>query len=248
MAFNFRSKSKDAAPDIAAQVASGTYFSNAKQWYKLQFVAPIAHRSWMLLIAGVSVVCALFSIFSLFGLLPINEKPAIPTYINDIDDFVIRGERIRESGEDSVSAVLEFYVAEYVKRRENYQYNRYEGFSNFVVAHSEDSVASQYLEIFGEQNPRSLKNVLSDQGTRVISITGQKIHYNGVKAIANLTFNARFYAENMDIPESNWKVSLEAIYRPIQIAEEIDVIGSDVMLDIKPANFKVTKYEVFQID
>jgi type IV secretory pathway component VirB8 len=232
---------------LAAAVKDGSYFEAAKKWYRAQYILPISQRSWMVLIAGASVICAFTSLLAVGGLLPLNERPALATYVTNTDDYVIRGAAMRLSGEDPSRAVLRFFVSEYVIRRESYAYSRYQDFQNFVLAHSDETVGAEYTSIFGADNPRSLRNVLVDQGSRVIEITKQTEHYDGARVVADVTFSSRFYANKFDLPESVWKVRLEGYYRPMSWLEEIDVIGSDVTLDIRPATFKVSSYELEQI-
>lgn len=234
--------------DLARSVGDGSYFDQAKKWYRAEFVAPIAQRSWMMIIAAASIFCAICGMLALKGLLPLTERPAIPASQDNIDNYVIQGMRLRQGGESIDEAMLRFFFTEYVERRESYSVKRYEDYHNFVKAHSDEESFRQYDEIFGTANPRSLRNVLSDKGRRVIDITEQNITQSGTKAVANMRFTASFSAENMEIPKSQWKVTVEAYFRPLMVNEEIiGVIGSDVALDIRHPTFKVIRYELEQI-
>ncbi len=232
--------------DLQRVVKDGSYFEQARAWYRTEFVLPISQRNWMMLIAAASVFCGLCGVFSFLGLLPINERPTIPASQERIEDYVIYGTRMRESGQTVDEGVLRFFVTEYIERREAYSEKRYEDFYNFVKAHSDEAVFAEYDGIFGTTNPRSLRNVLGAKGRRSITIENQRVSVSGSKIVANATFSASFSAENLDIPRSQWKVIMEATYRPI-MAREIDVAGLDVALDIKPPSFKVTRYALEQI-
>lgn len=233
--------------DVQRAVKDGSYFEQARAWYRVEFVLPISQRSWMMIIAGASVFCALCAVMAFMGLLPLNERPTIPASQDNIENYVIFGERMRDRGQSVEEGVLNFYVAEYIERREAYSHKRYQDFYNFVKAHSDESVFTEYDSIFGTANPRSLYNVLGAKGRRNVTIESQRVSVSGNKVVANAVFGATFSAENLDIPRSRWKVVMEATYRPIIAREKIDVVGSDVALDIKPPSFKVSRYELEQI-
>jgi type IV secretory pathway component VirB8 len=237
------SKKPASADEIEQAIESGDYFAHALGWYRAQFVAPIAQRSWLVLAAGASVTAAIAAIFALFSLLPLTDRPAIPASQENILDYVISGEKLRKSGESRDVAILKFFVREYITRRESYAHARFENYERFVKAHSADDIYEEYERVYGRHNPRSLASVLGELGRRVIEIEQLDVDFVGARASAYVVFKASFFTV-INLPTSRWKVKLRAYYRPMVVNEQVDVIGSDVALDIKPASFKVFKYEL----
>lgn len=236
----------DASAAITQSLEDGSYFAQSLNWYKTVFVAPIGQRSWMLVFAITAIISAFASLLALDGLLPVTNRPAIPATQERIWDYVIAGTRIRQSGEGRDEAILRFFVSEYVKRRETYNRNRFDDFQRFVEKHSTEEVYNQYTSVFGKQNPRSLYNALGKSGRRSIEIEDIRVKFSSASAEARVIFKASFFA-NADLPSSKWRVRLRGFYRPMIVREQLDVIDADVKLDIKPASFKVSEYELEKI-
>ncbi len=134
---------------IKASVADGSYFSDAKDWYFFRYVYPVCERTMLFFItifAGAIFYILTVTITSSF---PIKQEVPIIIRPTDQSKYFPVIKKLKDSVDlDNVDeAVSKYLIAEYVKKREGYDFKKtnLEDLNNQLKYIKNNSSLSEYV-------------------------------------------------------------------------------------------------------
>jgi len=238
-------KSDKMLTDIKADIASGEYFSSAIKWYNELYLVPIAQRNWMLVLAVLSCISALCAFVSLVYILPVIEKISIPVSVPNSENYITDQVKLTQANMTADETILEFFVKEYVIRREEYSFHRYDKDRAYVQAHSDPITFNAYDTVYKRENPRSPAAVLGERGERIITIRNYTIDRTVEPPVATIHFDADIRTRKA-FPKSRWTASLAFYYDSLKVKEVKDPETGEIRLQTEDPVFNVVQYVVSQ--
>lgn len=226
---------------IAKQVRSGEYFSEAQKMYDLDVNDPMTDRYWYILITVFSIAICIAVFVALQGLYPL--KPSVP-FIYSTNDIIEDFPQIKTlrgfDGEDADSALQRFLVDNYVKMREEYNLKNFDRNLTALEIISTKQVFNDYEKFIDKNNPTSPIVMYQRHTERSINILSNKWikstdnKNGGQDFIIQVIYDAKTNKIGQDPQLSRWKVDVAFKYEPIKLDTET--------LAIKPYGFIVTDY------
>jgi type IV secretory pathway component VirB8 len=232
--------------DVNGSVHSGDYFEQAKSWYHESFFLPIAHRNLFQISALLASFIALIALVSCMALLPVNERVTIPVATPNIDDIAIESVYLGKRGTSANDAFLEFFVKEYVTRRESYAFHDYQKNRSFVKANSDPITFAKYDRLFNVSNPRSPAALLGQRGERVIDVQSYRLNADVSPPIATVEFSVEVLGKET-LPKTYWTASLAFYYDSLIVEEVTDPETGALSLRTQDPVFNVVKYVVSKV-
>ncbi len=232
------------SPHIAERIESGEYFKRARVWYQTVYVAPISERSFFLIIALFAGIIALCGFIAVMRLMPMTERPGILIRGENIDDAVPQISKLRERGGDVNQALINFFVATYVERRESYAAEEYDVNYRFIHAQSDTPTFEKYVAGYDRANPESPAARLEQTGQRVVTI--RSINISPITnfeepAVATIEFTTRIDGRDSE-SRTNWTATLQFIYTDLQVIDGVDPKTGKKIEASQDPQFKVVDY------
>jgi type IV secretory pathway component VirB8 len=236
-------KSPKMIKNLKAEIDSGEYFSASVKWYNEVFLMPIAQRNWMLIFAICASVAAFFALISMASILPVVEKRSIPMDVENSESYVADKVKLTKPGMTADQTILEFFVTEYLIRREEYSFHRYDKNRAFVEAHSDPITYSAYDSVYKRENPRSPAAVLGERGERIITIRDVQINRAISPPVATIKFDADIRARK-SFPKTRWTASIAFYYDSLQVKEIKNLETGELSAQTVDPVFNVVQYVV----
>ncbi len=236
-------------------LAESAYFKEARHWFTELYIAPIASRSFFLVISVIGLVVLVIAAIGMAGLMPVRQPVTLVINNPQMDSTKVQLAAIRPPAMELDTALKRFMVAQYVIRRESYQPKEWNQQQAFIRAHSDGAATAAYDAATIESNPGSYRASLGQVGQRLITIENITIEDAAAEAgKANslgglFTATVRFTAEFKNvanIPQSSWTATLRFNYSDTEITQTKSVDGGSEKLAATLPLFKVVSYEVVQ--
>lgn len=221
--------------EIAQDLRKGTYFEQARQWYGMIYHAPMAERSFFIVVTLTALLTTFFGIMGFMGLFPL--QPAKPFYIPTQEATLVPTiVPLAEETEDPNVALQHFLLSRYVTAREEYDPRTKASYARFVRRQSAPDVTAAYDRQTSQSNPYSPSALYEDRLVRHIRITSLTIPpVPGENRKARIEFEAT--VGNRDQSETTrWYADVAFRYTGISIDQRTE--------EITPMTFVVTGYEV----
>jgi type IV secretion system protein VirB8 len=225
------------------EVTSGKYFSAARAWYSDKFLLPIAQRNLMFIAATIACLIGFFAISALLEILPVVERPSVKISVADSDNYIARNVHLVEPGLSADKTILNFFVKEYVQRREEYFWHHYDKNWKFIKAHSDPRSFGEYETNYSEQNEQSLINTLGERGEREIVISHYQINDKLTPPTATVQFESILRTAKHTVKNS-WTAELAFYYDSLNVREVKDAETGKISLLTEDPVFKVVQYAV----
>lgn len=228
-------------------IRQGRYFEQAHQWYKALYIAPIAERSFFLLIGLLAVSIGAIGFLAYMGLTPIIERPALIISNNRINDTVPSLTKLREPGMSVNDALRQYMVYQYVVSRETYRAQDFAKDSAFVRAHSSEDVAATYYAAVGPENPRNPAALLGAYGTRTVTIRNVTIDPRAQPQKATVRFSTEIGGTTVAASRTQWTATIEFNYSDAVVTEATDPETGEKIATLQQPKFQVVSYALTQM-
>ena len=231
--------------EIAEMIRSGTYYEESRAWYDTVYIGPISERSFFLLIASLGCLVALVAFFALMAFLPLTDRVGILIATTRIDETIPNVVPIKENGSSPNTALMRFWIANYVTKREGYAADSYESNYNFVVGQSDAAVGQEYNARYSREVPQSPAAILGKVGRRVVTITNIRLDDKAApkKATVEFSTDIQGYAESR---RTNWTAVLQFQYTDLLVAQVRDPATGKETLKTQDPKFQVVGYALTQ--
>lgn len=227
------------------EIVSGQYFEAARAWYAETCLMPISQRNWMLVVAVIGCFSAVVAFISLMDILPVIERPSVPVAVRNGDDNVAQSVPLKVEGQGADATILNFFVTEYVKRREEYSWHHYDKNMLFVRAHSDPLTYKTYAQAYGMDNPESPAARLGERGERDISIISAQVNRTVQPPVASVQFQATLHTAK-GFSTSRFTASFAFYYDSLKVEQIKDPDSGEVSLRTEDPVFNVVQYVVTQ--
>lgn len=213
---------------IQEYVRSGEYFTDARKWYNLKYAAPIIERSSILITCLVIVLVGCVVGLNISAFFPIIQQVKYTILSKDVYNYNATITRADQNNEP-IEFIANIMVKDYVKKREQYDYDKLKQQVTFVQNSSTRIVFNDFYEFIGIDNPISPIMRYQKYINRDITILSSQYtkHGEAIVLFESLAKNNGKIFENMV-----WQAT---------ISFEIDKINLKLPSNSK-FNFVVTNY------
>ena len=232
---------------IAEMIRAGSYYQESRKWYQALFIGPISERTFFLIIAALAMLVGITGIVSVVLLLPITERPAILIASERMDETALDLIRMRAGHEPMNPAVREFFVKQYVERRESYDSVRYPKHYAFIQAHSDAGTFATYADGFAPQNPSNLLATLGERGKRWADVRWVEVNDSVQPNVAVVRFSTETLLNNMS-SITQWTATIGFHYSDIAVTPMADAATGEISVQTKEPVFQVVSYVLAPAD
>lgn len=156
-------------------VDSGEYFSYSRKWYYNKYVAPLAHRSLLMLMTVVFLAIVAVASLTALSMLPLSHQVK---YFISVDDANATNEkyakvlRATDIPENPLRSILKIMLEDYVVKRERYNHEYIDEQLKYIQGTSTRRIMNQYTDYMSLDNPNSPVFRYQSEAKRSISIRG----------------------------------------------------------------------------
>ncbi|HJD55920.1 MAG TPA: virB8 family protein [Rickettsia endosymbiont of Pyrocoelia pectoralis] len=216
---------------IQEYIKSGEYYTDAKKWYSFKYVVPLSQRSFLILACGVFAILLTVTCLNIEVLLPVNEK--ISYLIRSDAEKQAMVINTKESAlRDPYSSVANIMLRNYVKQREEYNYDTLKQQFVFIKNSSTSIIYMQFANFMNIDNPLSPVMRYQKLFRRSINIV----------SINNINDNEAIVTFESLAKNTGGEV-LENMLWETKIGFIMDPIGANIPPDA-PFNFVITSYKL----
>lgn len=227
---------------IAEMIRGGKYFDEARAWYGAMYIGPISERTFFLIIAILSGVVAIASVFAVSALMPLTTKPGILVSAGPRPEETVQSLlNLRELDSNPDKAIAKFFAAEYVTAREGYSAHTYQGNALFVQNQSDQATYNAFSAQYSSSNPQSLAAIFGEAGTRAVIIDSVSLRGN--------TATVGFTTEDTGVDpalKSQWTAKIDFNYTPMTTKTVVNPETGQDELQVKDPQFQVVNYVLSQ--
>jgi len=143
-------------------MAEDRYFEEARSWYSKLYHAPMAERSYMIVITVIAIYMIWLSLTTAASLIADFSRP-VPFVVRsfNISEEVPLIRPIAAPGENINDALVRYFLSHYVQMRESFSFSNVELRENSVQSMSAPNVFQDYSALMAADNPRSPKYIFS---------------------------------------------------------------------------------------
>ena len=231
--------------ELTELIKSGEYYRRAHEWYRAIYIGPISERSFFLIIALMAVTVSAMGFAALMYILPITDRPAIMVTNSRIDDAVPRISRLRPERAELNESLQEFFLENYVARREGYSATQYDGNYRFIQAQSDEASFADYAARYDRNNLNSPAAILGSIGSRVVTVNAINIDTSTEPHVAWVSFSTDIVGINNG-SHANWTAVLKYYYTEMMVTSVENPITHVELYETQDPQFKVVHYELKQ--
>lgn len=140
----------------------------AKNWYKDKYQFVLVQRNILAVISVVALFCSAIAVFAVMRLTPQKSVEPFVIQIDEKSGIVERVDPVTRTELTANEAIDRYFVAKYVRARENYLLGAFRDNYNMVRVMSNPVVFQNYRQSISENNPQSPVVVLKREGTRQV--------------------------------------------------------------------------------
>jgi type IV secretion system protein VirB8 len=217
---------------VREYVENGEYFTEARKWYKMKYITPLSYRSMSWCATALFIFLVLVLVININNLLPLERRLQ---YAIDVDGAIEKNARIIKAdgiNNTPLHSVLDVILRDYVKAREQYDYDNIANQLDYVKNTSTRIVFKQYYNYLSIDNADSPVLRYQRDARRTIKVTD-------VKFIDDNTATINFTSEGKDMTG--------AIFENMSWTALVDFESDKINLDLgtgAPFNFVVTEYKL----
>ena len=240
---------------FAQAIEDNSYFRESRKFYSVLYMSIMPERCLYVILTLLACTTALYALIGLILLLPIvPTEPLLFNMQNVTRDIPIITPLRKSPYEPVNQALQEFFLKEYVVRRENYSFEKIQAAFRFLRRYSDDNVMNVYRRYIDPNSPRSPINRYEKKATRDVVITAISIkRADGIEGddylqdrsyVADVLFEARVIS-SAKIEISHWKAQVVFDYTQLKMMQPEDQVKGK--LKVTPMAFKVTDYNVVEV-
>ncbi|MBI1275864.1 hypothetical protein GC177_07820 [bacterium] len=226
------------------KIKSGAYFSEALTWYDAVYHAPIITKAYSVVVTMVAIGAIWFAISGLLELMPIQKQEPFVMVVKDLENFETNMKPLTNRTGDANEALLDFFVKDYVKNRESYDYSRFSVYSARIRAQSNDEAYSEYKRYQNTGNAESPVVRFEAHTIRTVRVTA--IRYNTEPEFEDAASTPSSAIVSFEATETGPKGTRDTTGR---VKLTFGVTPVEVNQDdysIAPMQFQVTRYEALE--
>ena len=147
---------------VKSLVRDGSYFKDARDWYIFRYVQPVCERTMLFFITIISGFVTYVLVMTILNSLPIKQEVAVIIRPKDQSLYFSVITPLRDSAElkNIDEAVSKYLLAEYIKKREGYDFRRtnIEALNNQMNYIKNNSSIQEYRDFqafLSKNNPNS---------------------------------------------------------------------------------------------
>lgn len=235
--------------ELKEKIRDGSYFQDARKWYSVVYMSLISERIFYIILTSVALLTMFIAVLAVMSLMPLS--PTIPLFIksNDVLRNMPRITPLAQEREEPNAAIRRFYVAAYVRNREDYSKNKVNEFVRFIFNNSDGKTYEVFKRYYDATNPRSPIVVYGAVGTRTIQPQHVVVSLvtpaePGKPAIYNATVYFDALVSTYSTQETtSWRADLTFEYQDLAVEQDTKKTR-ETGLKIAPMQFKVTSYTI----
>lgn len=220
---------------VAQAIREDRYFSDARRWYDVIYHGPLMERCLLAVISLLAFANTAMAVLALVALFPL--APVVPFTITSKNVFrdlpLIR--HLAVSGEDANVALMRYFAANYVIRRESYNVDALGRDYNNTRQHSSDTVFSSYQQVMDPQNPASPVARYERHTVRDVAVLHTELNTAATPFTARVEFLA-VERRGKEERRSRWTSDLTFRYS--------NIVLDQATSKVTPMQFEVTGYSV----
>lgn len=240
---------KEYYSELTEKIKSGEYFNDARTWYGVKYVYPIAQRNFFLAVMTISAAVTIVSLFLLASYFPLKVTSPLAVGISSKADYYSKLLPLAKPGEDPNEALIKYLLMNYITLREGYAYEALKRNLDFVKLYSDSPVFDVYKEYMKIGNPSSPVLRYKKHTKRYItvdsvSLTPREKQKSWAPGRWNATVKFTATESNaLGIQESNWLAKVDAVMPDILFIKG-DSKKEGRFADLE---FKVTGYQLSNV-
>ncbi|WP_103897252.1 VirB8 family type IV secretion system protein [Rickettsia fournieri] len=216
---------------IQEYIKSGEYFIDARKWYNFKYILPLSHRSLLLLICTIFTLLLTLICININILLPINKKVS---YL--IKDDAAKQAAVTNTKHSTLTnpyiSIANIMLQNYVKQREEYNYDILKEQFTFIKNTSTSIVYMQFANFMNIDNPLSPV------------IRYQKLYRRSINILSINNINDNEAVVTFEsLAKNSTDAILENMVWEARIGFIMDSISTNTSPDM-PFNFTVTSYKL----
>ncbi|MFP3120472.1 virB8 family protein [Rickettsia sp. R2] len=216
---------------IQEYIKSGEYFIDARKWYNFKYILPLSHRSLLLLICTIFTLLLTLICININILLPINKKVS---YL--IKDDAAKQAAVTNTKHSTLTnpyiSIANIMLQNYVKQREEYNYDILKEQFTFIKNTSTSIVYMQFANFMNIDNPLSPV------------IRYQKLYRRSINILSINNINDNEAVVTFEsLAKNSTDTILENMVWEARIGFIMDSISTNTSPDM-PFNFTVTSYKL----
>lgn len=251
---------------LTREIEDGTYYAAARQWYSILFHLPIAERSYYAIIITLSIINFYFAFNALMGIFPLKVSIPFATYTeNALEDWPRIHKLAEDPSENKNTAVMKYFLKQYVINRESYDLNFYELRYRNIWSTSTSDIFNIYKSQVAADNSLSPYHLYTNLAKRVITIN-EPFTYNYTNDIstAHITFTSSVISlvTKEELGVSRWQVDIKYKYTGFKVDQRLtsknnvavffgltenSVRENDEKSKFTPMSFVVTDYQLKEL-
>jgi len=251
---------------INLEIENGTYYRKARDWYSELFHRPISDRSFYILVILLAVIDMYLAIDSFSAIFPISPPTFFTTYSDDVFvDLPIIKKLSDSEKEDKNTAVMQFFIVNYLKSREEYDLPKYEFRYRNIWSNSDKRVFDEYKTQIDANNVASPYHRYSNNAKKIVKeITLLNHSKNKDLSHATVIFRTSVIslANEKEIANVKMQVEMDYKYSDFEVDQSLDtsnpiailfgltgnrIKGSDEKRKVKPMSFTVYDYKAKEL-
>jgi type IV secretory pathway component VirB8 len=248
-----KNNSQNTRFDIRKKILSGEYFADGLRWYDSKYNAPMAERSFLIIITIFAAMIIFFSYKAIVGILPITEQKEVYLITDDVFGSQPSVNPLSERYSETDSAIREFLVTDYVRARESYSVDSLEANYRRVRFLSTPEVFATYQDEIEPANPQSPIILYERHTTKEIrrmsiGLYSSKPENSGqdeediVPDTAQVDFTAVTVSNGEEIGAARYRAVINFEYKGIEVMQ--DNADDESPQEVKPMEFRVTGYNL----
>lgn len=175
---------------IAQDVDSGKYFTEAREWYNNIFVKPSVECAVLYIYAFCAIIMTGLVVYNIYNIFPITENITVVAKLSDTLSYEPKLVYVNDDNKLKDS-VANFIGKKYVQARESYNPYLFDQNYYFVYRNSSKEIFDDYNKNFSTSNPQSPLVSYGWKGQILVNI-------NEVKRIGEDYLTVRFTRKGID--------------------------------------------------
>jgi len=222
---------KDEYAEIADSIRTGEYFRKARAMYDLSVHDLMAERYLYVFITLLSVITFVTIVMAMGALYPL--APPVPFIFNstNIVDDIPHIKPLAHKGENPSTALLRFFVQNYVTMREEYNIDTFDRDVSGIQSQTIPAVFDEFKQAVDPGNPESPIALYQRYSKRKITTVSSRLTDQDHM---DVTYEATVEGKG-EVKKSRWQANIAFQYSGLALDEKTG--------QVKPIGFVVTHYQ-----
>lgn len=230
---------------LSEWIRSGEYYEKSREWFKTVYIGPVSERGLFLIIALMASSVAFMGFLALYRILPLVDHPAILISNGRLDDTLPRLVHLKEKRTPLNEALQQFFLKNYVMKREGYKAANYDANYAFIKSQSDENAFAEYTSRYDRANPNSPAAILGAYGVRVVEVSSIELNDKVEPRVATVRFSTDVQGINNG-SQANWTAVVQYYYNDMLVTSMVDPLTGVETFETQDPQFKVVHYALTQ--